>query len=155
MLIYVWDELLYFFKGSYLIRITQWSREVLHRKRLFKEINKLLQERSTFKDTVWQMDKENCFLTEVKSKFLPDFRTDMPKTLSDWFDFYLSGPTVRYISICLVKRHGANRPWYTGTCTFVLDSRLNYITIQVFHIQFWRGGIDFYQYNLITKTWNI
>jgi hypothetical protein len=60
----------------------------------------------------------------------------MPKTLSDWFDFYLSGPTVRHISICLVKRHGANRPWYTGTCTFVLDSRLNYIPIQVFHIQF-------------------
>ena len=51
MPIYVWDEL-YFFKGSYLIRITQWSREVIHRKRLFKEINMILQERSTFKYTV-------------------------------------------------------------------------------------------------------
>ena len=48
---YVWDEL-YFFKGSYSIRITQWSRKVIDRKRLFKEINMLLQERSTFKDTV-------------------------------------------------------------------------------------------------------
>jgi hypothetical protein len=57
MLIYVWDEL-YFFKGSYSIRITQWSREVIHRKPLFKEINMLLQERSTFKDTVWRTDKE-------------------------------------------------------------------------------------------------
>jgi hypothetical protein len=41
---YVWDEL-YFFKGSYSIRIMQWSREVIHRKCLFKEINMLLQER--------------------------------------------------------------------------------------------------------------
>jgi hypothetical protein len=44
----------------------------------------------------------NCFLSEVESKFLPDFRTDMPKTSSDWLDFYLSGQTVRLISICLV-----------------------------------------------------
>ena len=53
MPIYVWDEL-YFFKGSYSIRITQWSRKVIQRKRLFKEINMLLQERSTLisKDTV-------------------------------------------------------------------------------------------------------
>jgi hypothetical protein len=43
----------------------------------------------------------NCFLTEVESKFRPDFRTDMPKTSSDRLDFYLSGPTVRHISICL------------------------------------------------------
>ena len=57
MRIYVWDEL-YFFKGSYSIRIMQWSRKVIHRKRLFKEINMLLQERSTFKDTVWWTDKE-------------------------------------------------------------------------------------------------
>jgi hypothetical protein len=59
MPIYVWDEL-YFFKGSYSIRITQWSRKVIQRKRLFKEINMLLQERSTliFKDTVWRTDKE-------------------------------------------------------------------------------------------------
>ena len=84
MPIYVWDEL-YFFKGSYSIRIMQWSRQVIHRKCLFKEINMLLQERSTFKDTVCR--------TEVESKFLPDFRTDMPKTLSEWLDFYLSGPT--------------------------------------------------------------
>ena len=49
MPIYVWDEL-YFFKGSYLI--SQWSRQVIHRKHLFKEINMLLQERSTFKDNV-------------------------------------------------------------------------------------------------------
>jgi hypothetical protein len=54
---YVWDEL-YFFKGSYSIRITQWSRKVIARKRLFKEINMLLQERLTFKDTVWRTDKE-------------------------------------------------------------------------------------------------
>jgi hypothetical protein len=45
--------------------------------------------------------RENCFLTEVDSKFLPDFWTDMPKTSSDRLDFYLSGPTVRHISICL------------------------------------------------------
>ena len=51
MPIYVWDKL-YFFKGSYSIRITQWSREVIHRKLFFKEINMLLQERSTFKDAV-------------------------------------------------------------------------------------------------------
>ena len=51
MPIYVWDGL-YFFKGSYSIRITQWSKSVIHRKRLFKEINMLLQERSTFTDTV-------------------------------------------------------------------------------------------------------
>ena len=51
MPIYVWDEL-YFFKGSYSIRITQLSREVIHRKHLFKEINMLLQERLTFKNTV-------------------------------------------------------------------------------------------------------
>ena len=57
MPIYVWDEL-YFFKGSYSIRIMQWSRKVIHRKRLFKEINMLLQERLTFKDTVWRTDKE-------------------------------------------------------------------------------------------------
>jgi hypothetical protein len=57
MPIYAWDEL-YFFKGSYSIRIMQWSREVIHRKHLFKEINILLQERSTFKDIVWQTDKE-------------------------------------------------------------------------------------------------
>jgi len=58
MLIYVWGEL-YFFKGSYSIRITQWSSLVyIHRKRLFKEINMLLQERSTFKDTVWWTDRE-------------------------------------------------------------------------------------------------
>ena len=50
MPIYVWDAL-YFFKGSYSIRITQWSRKVIYRKGLFKEINMLLQERSTFKDT--------------------------------------------------------------------------------------------------------
>ena len=37
MPIYAWDEL-NFFKGSYLIRITQCSRKVIHRKRLFKEI---------------------------------------------------------------------------------------------------------------------
>jgi len=54
---YVRDEL-YFFNGRYSIRITQWSRERIHRKRLFKEINMLLQERSTFKDTVWRSDKE-------------------------------------------------------------------------------------------------
>ena len=35
--------------------------------------------------------RENCFLTEVESKFLLDFRTDMPKTSSDRLDFYLSG----------------------------------------------------------------
>jgi hypothetical protein len=57
MPIYVWDEL-YFFKGSYSIRITQLSREVIHRKHLFKEINMLLQERLTFKNTVWRTDKE-------------------------------------------------------------------------------------------------
>jgi hypothetical protein len=59
MPIYVWDEL-YFFKGSYWIRIMQWSRKVIQRKLLFKEINMLLQERSTliFKDTVWRTDKE-------------------------------------------------------------------------------------------------
>jgi hypothetical protein len=57
MPIYVWGEL-YFFKGSYSIRITQWSSLVIHRKRLFKEINTILQERSTFKYTVWQTDKE-------------------------------------------------------------------------------------------------
>jgi hypothetical protein len=51
MPIYVWEEL-YFFKGSYSIRIMQWSREVIHSKRLFKEINNILQERSTFKDSV-------------------------------------------------------------------------------------------------------
>jgi hypothetical protein len=51
MPIYAWDEL-YFFKGSYSIRIMQWSREVIHRKHLLKEINILLQERSTFKDIV-------------------------------------------------------------------------------------------------------
>ena len=51
MLIYVWDEL-YFFKGSYSIRITQLSRQAIHRKCLFKEINILLQERSTFENTV-------------------------------------------------------------------------------------------------------
>ena len=45
--------------------------------------------------------RENCFMTEVENKFLPDFRTDMPKTSSDRLDFYLSGPTVRHISICL------------------------------------------------------
>ena len=55
MPIYAWDEL-YFFKGSYLI--SQWSRQVIHRKRLFKEINMLLQERSTFKDNVWRPDKD-------------------------------------------------------------------------------------------------
>jgi hypothetical protein len=58
MAIYVWDKL-YFFKGSYSIKITQWSMQVIHRKRLFKEINMILQEeRSTFKDTVWRTDKE-------------------------------------------------------------------------------------------------
>jgi len=57
MIIYVWGEL-YFFKGSYSIRITQWSSLVIHRKCLFKEINMLLQERSTFKDTVCRTDKE-------------------------------------------------------------------------------------------------
>jgi hypothetical protein len=51
--------------------------------------------------TDWQ--RENCFLTEVESKFLLDFRTDMPKTSSDQLDFYLSGPTVRHISICLKR----------------------------------------------------
>ena len=52
MSIYVWDEL-YFFKGSYLIRIAQWSMQIIHRKCLFKEINMILQEeRLTFKDTV-------------------------------------------------------------------------------------------------------
>ena len=51
MPIYVWDGL-YLFKGSYSIRIMQWSRQVIHRKRFFKEINMLLQEISTFKDTV-------------------------------------------------------------------------------------------------------
>jgi hypothetical protein len=40
MPIYVWDEL-YFFKGCYSIRITQWSREVIHRKPLFKEMSDL------------------------------------------------------------------------------------------------------------------
>ena len=44
---YVWDEL-YFFKGSYSIRITQWSWKVIDRKRLFKEISMLLQERLTY-----------------------------------------------------------------------------------------------------------
>jgi hypothetical protein len=44
---YVWDKL-YFFKGSYSIRITQWSWKVIDRKRLFKEINMLLQERLTY-----------------------------------------------------------------------------------------------------------
>jgi hypothetical protein len=88
MPIYVWDEL-YFFKGSYSIRIMQWSREVIHRKCLFKEINMLLQERSTFKDTcLTDRQRENCFLTEVESKFLLDFRTDMPKTSSDRLDFF-------------------------------------------------------------------
>ena len=57
--------------------------------------------KSTFKDTVWQTDRENCFLTEVDSKFLSDFRTDMPKTSTDRLDFYPSGSTVRHISICL------------------------------------------------------
>jgi hypothetical protein len=51
--------------------------------------------------TDWQ--RENCFLTEVESKFLLDFRTDMPKTSSDQLDFYLSGLTVRHISICLKR----------------------------------------------------
>ena len=37
MPIYAWDEL-YFFKGSYLI--SQWSRQVIHRKRLFKDCKK-------------------------------------------------------------------------------------------------------------------
>jgi hypothetical protein len=58
MPIYVWDEL-YFFKGSYSIRITQWSREVIHRKRLFKEINMLLQERLTFKDSLTDRQRES------------------------------------------------------------------------------------------------
>ena len=57
MPIYIWDKL-YFFKGSYSIRTMQWSRKVIHRKRLFKEINMLLQERSTFKNTDWRIDKE-------------------------------------------------------------------------------------------------
>ena len=48
MPIYAWGEL-YFFKESYSIRITQRSSLVyIHRKRLFIEINMLLQERSTF-----------------------------------------------------------------------------------------------------------
>jgi hypothetical protein len=57
MPIYVWDGL-YLFKGSYSIRIMQWSRQVIHRKRFFKEINMLLQEISTFKDTVWRTDEK-------------------------------------------------------------------------------------------------
>jgi hypothetical protein len=36
MPIYVWDEL-YFFKGSYWIRIMQWSRKVIQRKLLFSK----------------------------------------------------------------------------------------------------------------------
>ena len=53
MPIYVWDEL-YFFKGSYLSMITpcMMVKGIIHRKCLFKEINMLLQERLTFKDTV-------------------------------------------------------------------------------------------------------
>ena len=47
--------------------------------------------------------REKKFLTEVESKFLLDFRTDISKTSSDRLDFYLSGPTVRHISICLRK----------------------------------------------------
>jgi hypothetical protein len=86
MPIYAWDEL-YFFKGSYSIRIMQWSREVIHSKCLLKEINMLLQEISTFEDTLMDQQRENCFLTEVKSEFLPDFRTDMLKTSSDRLDF--------------------------------------------------------------------
>jgi hypothetical protein len=42
--------------------------------------------------------RENCFLTKVESKFLPDFRINMPKTSSDRLDFYLSGPT--YFDMC-------------------------------------------------------
>ena len=92
MPIYVWDEL-YFFKGSYSIRITQWSRQVIHRKRLFKEINMLLQERSTFKDSLTDRQRENCFLTEVESKFLPDFRIFICQ--------------VRHISKCLDDSNGS------------------------------------------------
>jgi hypothetical protein len=33
-----------------------------------------------------------------KSKFFPDFWTDMPKTSSDRLDFYLPGPTVQHMS---------------------------------------------------------
>jgi hypothetical protein len=58
MPIYVWDEL-YFFKGSYSIRITQWSRKVIHRKHLFKEINMLLQERH------WWTNKEKMCIQFV------------------------------------------------------------------------------------------
>jgi hypothetical protein len=60
MQIYVWEEL-YFFKGSYSIRIMQWSREIIHRKCLFKEINMILQERSTFKDTFSDRSREQIF----------------------------------------------------------------------------------------------
>jgi hypothetical protein len=45
--------------------------------------------------------RENCFLTEVEveRKFLPDFRTDMPKTSSNRLDFYLSGPAYFDMSV--------------------------------------------------------
>jgi hypothetical protein len=99
MPIYVWDEL-YFFKGSYSIRIMQWSREVIHRKCLFKEINMLLQERSTFKDAVWRTDKE-------KKNFWPKYRADFYRTFGPICRKHhriglIFTCQVQHISICLL-----------------------------------------------------
>ena len=84
--IYGWDEL-YFLKGSYWIGKTQWSMEVIHRKRLFKEINMLLQERSTFKDKL--------FDRPTKRKVFPDLSREQIFTrLSDRCAENIVGPAL-------------------------------------------------------------
>ena len=80
----------------------QWSREVIHRKRLFKEINMLLPERSTSKDTVWRTDKDKIVSwPKYRTNFYRTFGPICRKHRRTGLIFFLSGSKVWHISICL------------------------------------------------------
>ena len=117
--IYVYDKL-YFLKGSYTIRITQWSRQIIHRKRLFKELNMLLQERLTFLKTM--------FDRPTKRKLFPDQSRYAENIVGpDWF-LPVRSDIFRYVCFTLLVLFC----WFL----FFLNPFPNRVRVMVFNATF-------------------